>query len=537
MYKVMVVDDEMLIRKRIIYGFDWESWGYQVVSEAGNGPEALEMLGREAVDVAIVDIAMPDMNGIELVREIRKRNYPVEIIFLTGHSSFEYAKEAIAEGVYYYILKPLSEEEFSATLRKLAHKMDREQERERTMLNLKESRDDINLFLKCRFFSDLFHARLSMEEEELQERLEQHGIRVYDGYRVAVIKAEKDQDSEFNMKQELERVRVLLAENMPELQNIVALYDVLDDYIILFINVSENCSLTDPRECAGLLKLVCAEVEEPGHVRSRAGISREVKSTKIVSDGYEEALTALRNTMLFEEEVLEYGMLYPFLKKKFQISSAQKGELRRDVEGGSLEETSKKLRSIFDEMGEERIGYSEFSQTVKQIFYLLSEISLESNLDIKGYMDGYSNPESALLGIRSIDAMYAWLYGIAEKIITSREFFRKRGQNIELVHKVKQYIMDNYQNQELTLTDISEHLHITPPYLSGSFKKAVGMSVTQYVSMIRLEKAKEILCSKGMDVKSTAELVGYSDEYYFSRCFKKYFGVSPSSVMRINNFD
>lgn len=537
MYKVLVVDDETLIRKRIIFGFDWESWGYQVVSEAGNGPDALEILEREAIDVAIVDIAMPDMNGIELVREIRRRNYPVEVIFLTGHSNFEYAKEAMAEGVYYYILKPLDEAEFSATLRKLANKMDKEQERERTMLNLKESRDHINLFLKCKFFSDLFHARISLEEDELKEKLEQQGVRLHNGYRVVVIKIEKDQDSELNIKQELDRMLQFLTQKMPGLQNIITLYDVLDDCIILFIDISENPSLMQPQRCIELFKPVCSHMEGTEYACVRAGISREVKSTEIVSGGYEEALTALQNTMMHEEKVLEYGMLLPFLEKKFRISSAQKGELRREVESGGLEETARKLKKIFSDIGEEKIGYSEFSQTVKQIFYLLSEIAFESNLDIKGCMDGYSSLETALSGIKGINGMYAWLYGIAEKIIASREFFRKRGQNIELVHKVKQYIMDNYRNQELTLTDISEYLHVTPPYLSGSFKKAVGMSVTQYVSMIRLEKAKEILCSRGMDVRSTAEQVGYSDEYYFSRCFKKYFGVSPSSVIRINNFD
>ncbi len=261
MYKVLVVDDETLIRKRIIFGFDWESWGYQVVSEAANGPDALEILEREAIDVAIVDIAMPDMNGIELVREIRRRNYPVEVIFLTGHSNFEYAKEAMAEGVYYYILKPLDEAEFSATLGKLANKMDKEQERERTMLNLKESRDHINLFLKCKFFSDLFHARISLEEDELKEKLEEQGVRLHNGYRVVVIKIEKDQDSELNIKQELDRMLQFLTGKMPGLQNIITLYDVLDDCIILFIDISENPSLMQPQRCIGLFKPVCSHME------------------------------------------------------------------------------------------------------------------------------------------------------------------------------------------------------------------------------------------------------------------------------------
>ena len=111
-YKVIVVDDEMLIRKRIIYGFEWEELGYEIENEAGDGLQALALMEKKTYDLAIVDIAMPEINGIELARRIRERQYQTHIIFLTGHSDFQYARQAVKYGVFNYILKPIDGEEF-----------------------------------------------------------------------------------------------------------------------------------------------------------------------------------------------------------------------------------------------------------------------------------------------------------------------------------------------------------------------------------------------------------------------------------------
>ena len=108
MYRVIVVDDEMLIRRRICLGFDWDKLGYKIAADVGDGREALTMILSGACDLAIVDIAMPGMNGIELVRKLREAHNSTRVIFLTGHSDFAYAKEAIRYGVYSYILQPIN---------------------------------------------------------------------------------------------------------------------------------------------------------------------------------------------------------------------------------------------------------------------------------------------------------------------------------------------------------------------------------------------------------------------------------------------
>ena len=122
MLKVLIVDDEMLIRKRLRYGFEWEELGFIIEGEAEDGAKALEMMMENKYDVAIVDIAMPGLNGVELTKELRNRQCNTEIIFLTGHSDFQYAKQAITYGVFDYILKPINEDEFVASLLRLKEK-------------------------------------------------------------------------------------------------------------------------------------------------------------------------------------------------------------------------------------------------------------------------------------------------------------------------------------------------------------------------------------------------------------------------------
>ena len=123
MFRVILVDDEMLVRKRLLLGFDWQAMGYEVADDVGSGAEALRLIGQNSYDLAIVDIAMPGINGIELVKRLREERNGIPVIFLTGHSDFAYAKQDITYGVSHYILKPVNEEEFIGVLEDMHKKL------------------------------------------------------------------------------------------------------------------------------------------------------------------------------------------------------------------------------------------------------------------------------------------------------------------------------------------------------------------------------------------------------------------------------
>ena len=177
-YKVIVVDDEMLIRKRIIYGFEWEELGYEIEDEAGDGSQALALMEKKTYDLAIVDIAMPEINGIELARRIRERQYQTHIIFLTGHSDFQYARQAVKYGVFNYILKPIDGEEFINVLTELREKIDGERMQKDLFDSLSEKQGNMDVVLRAKAFSEYFHAGSGAPlPQKVYRALEEAGIR------------------------------------------------------------------------------------------------------------------------------------------------------------------------------------------------------------------------------------------------------------------------------------------------------------------------------------------------------------------------
>jgi len=134
MYRIMIVDDEKLIRKGLRETIDWKSLGFSVEAEASNGNQALEILASNNIDVIIVDIRMPGMSGLELIEKVAKEHKDVYFVILTGYEDFTYAKKAIDFGVKRYLLKPVSDEEIFQTFTDLKIEIDNNKKKSRNIM-------------------------------------------------------------------------------------------------------------------------------------------------------------------------------------------------------------------------------------------------------------------------------------------------------------------------------------------------------------------------------------------------------------------
>lgn len=139
MYRVIIVDDEFYIRKRVCRCIDWVSHGFRVEAEIESGEKAAFYIQQNQVDLAVVDISMPDISGLELIERIRKENTDLKIIILTGYDYFEYAKKAVNLGVSHFMLKPVDKQEMSETVIKIREELDAA---ERVKMAIQELRTD-----------------------------------------------------------------------------------------------------------------------------------------------------------------------------------------------------------------------------------------------------------------------------------------------------------------------------------------------------------------------------------------------------------
>lgn len=144
MYHVLIADDESIIREGIKQLLDWSSLGYTITDEAAGGEQALQKLLSKSPEVVLMDINMPGLTGLEVIRRARESGYEGIFIILSGYSDFKYAQEAMRYGVQYYLTKPIDEDELSDILHCIREQLDREQDSADTAKHyLQKARDAI----------------------------------------------------------------------------------------------------------------------------------------------------------------------------------------------------------------------------------------------------------------------------------------------------------------------------------------------------------------------------------------------------------
>ena len=155
MYRILLVDDEALIREAVSENVAWEKYGYELVGSCENGKEALEYIAEHPVDVVLTDICMPYLDGMQLSERLNREYPDVKIIILSGYDEFEYAKKAIRYGVKEYLLKPITAKEMGQTLMDLKKEMDQEQAVERNISTMKANYHKGQILVYANVFLDL----------------------------------------------------------------------------------------------------------------------------------------------------------------------------------------------------------------------------------------------------------------------------------------------------------------------------------------------------------------------------------------------
>lgn len=532
MYKVIIVDDEMLIRKRLIYGFPWEELGYQIQDEAENGQQALALMEEKQYQLAIIDIAMPGINGIELAKKMRERQYKAEIIFLTGHSDFQYAKQAVQYGVYYYILKPINEEEFLAVLKKLRQKIHEEISREVHLRQLERKQDHMDAVILANFFGDYLHG-LGSEEA---------GVRIFDElmragfkqgkYHLAILRVEGFLKDQVPLAERMCIVEEACRAAVSAWCSYYPVCDTEEDCVLLFIQMEEYKKDQDVLQevCRVAMRL---KVETDEFVR--CGVSRVCKSFSAMSEAYVEALSALNNAKMLQEEVVAYQETNEPESVLYKISSQEMKELHAALMGNQYEECRKTMKHIFHEMEVRRVTFECVVRNVNRLLIEFVDAGVVSDMDTKRLLRGHRNVERALGNMENLGEIEEWCENVVYTFMQDSIRVSCEGKSLPIVEKTCEYIRQNYMDAEMTQSQISEAMGVTSSYLSGIFKKTMGISMVRYITMFRMEKAREMLLQSGKDIWEIAEQVGYHDEYYFSRCFKKQYGFSPIQMRKLSD--
>ena len=521
-YTVLVVEDEYEQRRAIIERVNWEAAGFEVIGEAENGVEALDVIESLEPDLIITDIKMPMISGLELAAKVRQLRPVTQIVILSGYDSFEYAQTAINYNIIRYLLKPISSSEMSEELFEIHRRMD-----EKLASVISAPGQDLQKQLH-KLSVDRFLLPLMLgsneeqpDENELKQKAEELGI-IKKGacprFCVLVSKFKNNENTSCTGAEHTDFIDSVLSHYM---------------YSVSFIVYGRVVTLAVAEGSGNFSNIMELPVREIVQTAKRMlnqsctiGISREFLALSGCAGAYFQAVTARRYTADGAGEVR-------FINDQehdgeIEIDQLEKTILKLEqlLKVGNVEELENFIQKLFANSTPENADLLVF-QIIATVYRVVSNATDDKSEILKLLSD---NPIFARVTTYSSEAvMKNELTDFCCNAKTLISGMQKRDSEI-LCDRVVQIINDRFSDEELSLTMVSNELAVSPNYLSALIKKTKKKNFIMLLTERRMSAAYDMLVCSNMKVLEISEKCGYSDQHYFSYCFKKFYGESPNKV-------
>lgn len=518
MLNLLIADDELYVREYMKSVLEWEKLGIRISGCARDSEEALEMARADRPDLALLDINMPGADGLMLTETLKRENPDLVIGFVTGYSEFEYARKALQLGAEEYILKPFSPEELEAAVCRLKMKIQkRAQERHASM--------EENRVLKENLLRQLLIPKSDLREEQLKVRLKRRGISLpYECFLVVKLDIHfMDPSQENDTELWKFSIRNILEEYQTASGTVQQILDGEEKKTILILNGSrESMEKEKLRQHFGELQKMLWEYLK---LYVMAGIG-EIKNglSSLYDSACEADIACQEQYIQGAPEVLFYSEVRTTGFYRLDMNARILEILRRKDK--TL--LRKELENVVLDMRREQYSYDYSYMIFGGILSIGLSFLSDMNANITEVLGKDFSPYRELGKCKSAEECKEWLLKILEKIVD--EFSRTRSRRAdEIIQEVEKCVREQYGDYTLTVEKIAESVYLDASYIRRIFSKYMGCTIVDYLTEYRMNRAKKLLETGDMPVSLVAEKVGYMDPGYFSKCFKKYYGVTPSN--------
>lgn len=525
MINVVIIDDEYLVRESIKKSLDWSSLGMQIAGEAKDGRQALELILSRNPDIVIVDINIPFINGIELSKKVRESNPAIKIIIVTGYGEFEYAREAIEAGVLKYLLKPIDSKELVQVLVKAQKEIDEEK---KTKLYI-ESLEKKNLTIEReKFLNKLVTG--DEAEQTLKEKIGYYSLGIGpEKLSVAVIVIDDIKDK-FKEDREAElwkfAVSNISGEVFSEYFKSAVFYGPDQQIVVIFNNLM-NGEIEISRQLCEKIRKTAKEYLK---FTLTLGIGKVYNGYQNISRSYNEALYALKERFLLGfDRVIVYNSEKNFNKASPGLHYYNRDYVLFELRVGNIENVKREIEKVFSELVMEKSSKEHSVFIAMNLMSLVLEFLNENNIGPDEITSG--DILETLTAKETNDSLKNFVLSTYLEAIN--RVFQKRNMGISrTVEKAKNFIEKSLTDYDLSLEKVAENILINSSYLSSIFKQEMGVSITEYITTCRLNRAKELLDKgKCSSIEQLAYSVGYNDNGYFYKCFKRNFGLTPKKYI------
>ncbi len=514
-YKAFFVEDEIVTREGIRDNVDWRGNGFEFCGEAPDGEIALPQINSTQPDLLITDIKMPFMDGLELCKIIRERMPWMKIIILSGHDEFEYAQEAIKLGVTEYLLKPVTVQDMHRVLARIAAQIDRERREQENLERLKNQVEENRAALRERLLLNL--AMGAVSSAEAIEKGQLLGLDLVAGCYLAVV------------------VQIVLPQTA----------DSFDYHAYRGV----QHALAEPLECQADVLLIKKDVEELVLImKGDSADTLRVRKDQLAQTIQRQAATAGCSVTIGCGTVKHrltdiYQSFVEALVEAQSMGSRDTAPLNNIGKAELLKINKPAVESYL------RCGVKEdFPDFFDTFIHPLCDPALKSNLvknylvmdivlatakfvtDLGGDVDqvvpALDNLDATLTEITTVDLLRDRLHEILVGALAYRDSLTNHQHNM-MLQQVHDYIDQHYMDANLSLNEVAGQVSLSPSHFSTVFSQETGQTFKEYLTEVRLKRAKELLRSTTLKSFEISYQIGYSDPHYFSYVFRKHTGLSP----------
>lgn len=524
--KLCIIDDI----KSVVDGLTaihWEDEGIRVAGVASNGEEGLNLIQELHPDLVITDIRMPRMDGLSLLRAVLEENRGCKVILISGYADFEYAQQAVQLGAFDFVVKPFSEEDIMSTVLRAKAAIMVERSKLLGQAEMEAKLRESMPVLRNEYFALLVSHRTSWEEAS--RRWDFLNIELApQGFVVMLLEIDRFQEqvAEISIR-EVELVRFSLLNIMQETLVDYARSVVFRARHNRYLAVLNDPDVSHPLSPVEIAEQCCRNIERYTKFTISVGVGGRVEEISELPDSYRQAQQALShhlftegNAAIMYNDVHQSGSQVP-------LALEYKDELLLALRSGNADRTAtilaaiaKTLQSLISRQNPDYLLslYDELAASAIRTFYEMIPYS-----DIQPLIQRFRAVQgTAGLSLSSLQRHLLVLCTEGAELVRRNSL--SEGQRV--IYEAIDYIKGRL-SRDITVGECAAHVHLSASYFSSLFKKVTGMTVTQYTTSERIQKAK-LLLVEGVQVQEVASAVGYEERRYFSEMFKKVTGQTPS---------
>lgn len=530
MFKIFLVEDESVVREGIKNNIQWEKEGFTVVGDESDGELAFPLILKEQPDILITDIKMPFMDGLELSRLVKSELPQIKIIIISGYSDFSYAQKAIDIGISEYILKPVTSSKVIEAVKSAAASIEKQRSDQALM-------DQYQMLLYQKqsekrrdFFEALVSGKLSLSNILEQEK--ELGLQMVARCFCVILFQFQEQSEQLVYSDSLVRCEQKLQEVLRDYLEIVTFDRGMDGWAFILMGDNE-------KKVAGLIDQLRERLMTviSGNITYYGGIGTIVNRIRDLQQSFVFANKAFA-LRYFEKgnqffTIDDVNKLHETMTDQMHISEMNLDKLDRSrvvefLKRGAIHDVDEFVSHYFEGLDADALNSVLFRQYIMMDGYsavmkfLMHLEYTKENIDSR--LKTVQELSSELNAVEDCRRLYKSLLTEAIELRNAKS----QKKYSEMIEAAKLFIQASFNQSDLTLNRVAAHVDMSPNYFSSLFTQEIGVTFIEYLTEIRMKKAKEYLRCTHKKIIEIGYLVGYLDSHYFSFIFKKTQNCTPS---------